>query len=228
MEENEVIREEHGIKVEGNRVLSKTFLWMFLGLLVSGIAAWYTFSSNLFTYIYMGNLFNTLLIVEIVVVIIFSLLFKKLPASVVAILYFAYAIINGITLSVIFAVFVLDSILYCFIVAALAFGGMALFGYKTSVDMHKFAPMLFGFLIAGIVMSVVNIFVGNDMLEIVISWVVLLVFFGITAYDIQKIKNMQYFGDVPENKIHIYGAMQIYLDFINIFLRVLSIFGKRR
>ena len=214
--------------MENNKVLSKTFLWMFMGLLLTGIVAWVTYSSKLYASFLISGTFQILLIVELVVVIVFSLLFKKLPPTVAAILYFVYAFINGVTLSVIFVIYAMDSIILCFVVAALAFAGMAVFGFKTSADMHKFAPMLYGFLIAGIVMSIINLFMGNEFLEIVISWVILAVFFGITAYDVQRIKNMEYFGNVEENKLHIYGAMQIYLDFINIFLRILRLFGKRR
>ena len=96
------------------------------------------------------------------------------------------------------------------------------------MDLGRFAPMLYGFLIAAIITSVINLFTQSSTFDLVISWVVLIVFFGITAYDIQRIKRLQYTDIIPENKLHIYGAMEIYLDFINIFLRLLSIFGKRK
>lgn len=211
-----------------NKVLSKTFLWMFLGLLVTGIVAWYTYSSGLFISLIMNNTFTILLIVEVVVVLLFSLLFRKLSPTLVAILYFVYAIINGVTLSTIFVVFEMTSIYVCFFTAAIAFAIMGFLGYKTNMDLGRFAPMLYGLLIAGVISSVINLFIGNSTFELVISWVVLAVFFGITAYDIQRIKQMQYSDIIPEDKLHIYGAMEIYLDFINIFLRILSIFGKRR
>lgn len=211
-----------------NKVLSKTFLWMFLGLLVTGVAAWYTYSSGLFLNFIMNNTFTILLIVEVVVVLLFSFLFRKLPPIAVAILYFAYAIINGVTLSTIFVVFDMNSIYVCFFTAAIAFAVMGFLGYKTNLDLGKFAPMLYGLLIAGVISSIINLFIGNSTFELVISWVVLAVFFGITAYDIQRIKQMQYADIIPEDKLHIYGAMEIYLDFINIFLRLLSIFGKHR
>ena len=87
---------------------------------------------------------------------------------------------------------------------------------------------MFAVLIVGIILSIINIFIGNSMLDIILDWVILLVFFGITVYDMNKIKSLQYEEGINQEKLYIYGAMQLYLDFINIFLRILSIFGKRR
>ena len=88
--------------------------------------------------------------------------------------------------------------------------------------------MLIWVLLALIVISVINIFIGADIIDTIIDWAVLIVFFGITAWDVQKIKMMQYGLNVPAEKIHIYGAMELYLDFINIFLRLLSLFGREK
>ena len=201
---------------------------MFLGLLGTAIVAWYTHSSGLFIDIIYKGYFNILLIVELVVVVLFSLLFKKLPATIVGILYFVYAMINGVSLSVIFVVFELNSIVWLFIASAFLFGGMALYGYKTNKDLSNWKTLLFGVLIIGIILSLINIFLANSTLDIVLDWVILFVFFGVTAYDMNKIKQLQYEEGLDQNKLHIYGAMELYLDFINIFLRVLSIFGKRK
>lgn len=201
---------------------------MFLGLLGSALVAWYTYSSGLFIDIIFKGYFNILLIVELVVVIVFSLLFKKLPPTIVGILYFLYAMINGVSLAVIFVVFELSSIVWLFIASSALFGGMALYGYKTNKDLSNWRTLLFGVLIVGLILSVINIFLGNSMLDIILDWVILLVFFGITAYDMNKIKQLQFEDGLDKSKLHIYGAMELYLDFINIFLRVLSIFGKRR
>lgn len=212
----------------GNNLIGKTFFWMFLGLLGSAIVAWYTYASGLFIDIIFKGYFNILLIAELVVVILFSWLFKKLPPTIVAILYFVYAMINGVSLAVIFVVFELSSIVFLFAASALLFGGMAFYGYKTKKDLGNWKTLLFGILIVGIILSVVNLFLGNSMLDIILDWVILFVFFGITAYDMNKIKQLQYEADLDQSKLHIYGAMELYLDFINIFLRILSLFGKRR
>lgn len=211
-----------------SNLIAKTFFWMFLGLLGSAIVAWYTYASGLFVDIIFKGYFNILLIAELVVVILFSWLFKKLPPTIVAILYFVYAMINGVSLAVIFVVFELSSIVFLFGASALLFGGMAFYGYKTKKDLGNWKTLLFGILIVGIILSIVNLFLGNSMLDVILDWVILFVFFGITAYDMNKIKQLQYEADLDQSKLHIYGAMELYLDFINIFLRILSLFGKRR
>ncbi|MCI8352410.1 MAG: Bax inhibitor-1/YccA family protein [Clostridia bacterium] len=209
-------------------LIQKTFFWMFLGLLGTAIVAWYTYSSGLFIDIIFKGYFNILLIAELVVVIVFSLLFKKLPPTIVGILYFVYAMINGVSLSVIFVVFELNSIVWLFIASAILFGGMALYGYKTNKDLSNWKTLLFGILIVGLILSLINLFLGNSTLDIILDWVILFVFFGVTAYDMNKIKQLQDDESLDQSKLHIYGAMELYLDFINIFLRVLSIFGKRK
>ena len=211
---------------EGN-VIAKTFFWMFLGLLGTALLAWYTYSSGMMIDFIMNGTWQALLIGEVVVVLLFSLLFRKLPATVVGILYFIYAFINGVTLSTIFYIFELNSIIYLFIASALVFGILAFIGYKTESDISNWRKILSTFLIIGIVLSLINLFLKNSMLDIALDWFILLTFFGVTIYDMNKIKNLGYEG-LDTSKIHIYGAMQLYLDFINIFLRILSIFGKRK
>lgn len=215
------------IETEEN-LIAKTFFWMFLGLLGTAIIAWYTYSTGLFIEIILGDYWSILLIAEVVVVLLFSFLFKKLPPVVVGILFFVYAALNGVTLSTIFVIFELTSIVYLFIASAILFGGLALIGYKTKADLSKWHTILFGVLIVGVILSIINIFIGNGMLDLVLDWVILLVFFGITIYDMNKIKNLSEEVELDQEKLHIYGAMELYLDFINIFIRILSIFGKRR
>ena len=220
--------EEPIIQNVKNDFIPKTFFWMFLGLLGTAIVAWYTYSSGLFLNILNGGSFGVLLIVEVIVVLLFSFLFKKLSPTVVGILYFIYAAINGVTLSTIFVVFELQSIVLLFIASSILFGGLALYGYKTSKDLSNWRTLLFGTLIVGLIVSIINLFIRNSMLDLILDWVILFVFFGITAYDMNKIKQLTLLPDLDKNKLHIYGAMELYLDFINIFLRILSIFGKRR
>lgn len=212
-----------------NKLYGKTFFWMFLGLLGSGLIAWYTYSSGLFLDIIFGDYFYPLLIVELAVVLLFSFLFRKLPPTVVAILYFVYAAVNGVTLSVIFVVFELSSIITLFLASAVIFGILALIGYKTNKDLSSWQTYLSIFLIVGLVLSIVNLFIlKSSTLDLILDWVILLIFFGVTIYDINKIKALQMEPNINQEKVHIYCAMQLYLDFINIFLRILSIFGKRR
>ena len=108
------------------------------------------------------------------------------------------------------------------------FGALAYAGYKTDKDISSMGNILMIGLIVGLILSLVNIFLSNSTLDIVLDWVILFVFFGITAYDMNKIKSLAEDPSLDQSKLHIYGAMELYLDFINIFLRILSIFGKKR
>ena len=213
---------------EKNDILTKTFFWMFLGLLGTAIVSWYTYSTGLFATILLEGYFSFLLILEIVVVLLFSFLFRKLSPTVVGILYFIYAAINGVSMATIFYVFELNSVILLFVVSSLLFGGFALYGYKTNKDLSNWRTLLFGTLLAGLVVSLLNLFFKNSMIDILLDWVILFVFFGITAYDMNKIKQLSLIDTIDKDKIHIYGAMELYLDFINIFLRLLSLFAKRR
>ena len=219
---------ESNVVQKNNNFISKTFLWMFLGLLATGIISVYTYNSGLLENMVYSNMFGVVAIIEIVVVLIFSLLFRKLSATAVSILYFIYAILNGFGLSVIFATFQLESVYLLFFVSALVFGIFAFIGYKTKVDLTKFGNILFALLLVGIIISIINLFLGNTILDIALSWFILILFFGITAYDMQRIKRWSQVPEFQAEKLHIYAAMEIYLDFINIFIRLLSIFGKRK
>ncbi len=219
---------ENEVSVQ-NKLFGKTFFWMFLGLLGSAIIAWYTYSSGLFVDIILGGYFNVLLILELVAVFVFSLLFRKLSPVLVGILYFVYAMLNGVTLATIFVVFELSSIVYLFIISALIFGALGLIGYKTNKDLSSWGTYINVFLIAGILLSIINLFIlKSSTFDLILDWLILALFCGVTIYDINKIKALQTEPNIDQEKIHIYCAMQLYLDFINIFLRILSIFGKRK
>ena len=212
-----------------NKILGKTFFWMFLGLLGSAIVAWYTYSSGIFVDILLNGYFSILLILELVAVLLFSFLFRKLSPTTVGILYFVYAMINGITLSTIFAVYELYSIIYLFVISALVLLVLSLIGYKTNKNLNSWGPYITVFLLAGIFLSVINLFIiKNSGFDLIIDWLILALFCGVTIYDINRIKILESESNINEEKVHIYCAMQLYLDFINIFLRILSISGKRK
>ena len=137
--------------------------------------------------------------------------------------------INGITLSAVFVVYELSSIVSVFVISAIVFGILGFIGYKTNKNLSSWGTYIIVFLIAGIVLSLLNLIVfRSSVLDIAIDWLILILFCGATIYDINKIKVLQESDDINQDKIHIYCAMQLYLDFINIFLRILSIFGKRK
>ncbi len=214
--------------VDTNQVLTNTFFRMFLGLLASALTAFYVYKSGLYISVLSNGSYMALAIVEIAVVLIFSLLFKKLSPTAVTILFFAYAFINGFTLSVIFVAYEMTSITYAFAGTAAVFGILSLIGYKTDKDISNWGTILTTALLVGVILTIINIFVGSTMLDIVLDWAILLIFFGLTIYDMNKIKLMQQAGFCDDEKLYVYGAMELYLDFINIFLRILSLFGKRR
>lgn len=205
-------------------VLGKTFLWMFMGLLATAFISWYSYSSG---FVLKTN-YQLLLLAEFVVVLVFSLGFRKLPATVVTILYFGYAILNGFTFSVIFYIFELNSIISLFFVTAGMFGVLAYIGMKTERDLTSFGNFVYAGLFAGVIVTLINLIMKNSTVDIVLDWVMLVIFLGITVYDVNKIKNMEEYNIVEPDKLYIYGAMEIYLDFINIFIRLLSLFGKRK
>ncbi len=211
-----------------NRLFARTFKWMFAGLLVTALFAWFTYSSGLYIRFLYDNTFFVLIIAEVVMVLLFSFLFRRLSPMAVSILFFAYAIVNGITMSVIFAVYEMSSIVVLFLAAAALFGGFALYGYNYKGDLTRWGPLLLISLLIAIVMSVINIlFLKAQMFEIFIDCFVLFLFFGLTVYDMNKIKRMSMTAD-GSGKLHVYAAMELYLDFINIFLRLLSLFGKSK
>lgn len=219
--EDEVIREQKS--VFSSNILGQTFFWMFMGLLATGIIAWYSYTSGMVLELN----FQMLAILELVVVLLFSFLFRRLSATLVTFLYFTYAIINGLTFSTIFYVFQLESIISLFLITAGAFGVLAYIGIKTDKDLTNWGTTLSVLLIAGLILSVINLFMGNSMFEIILDWALLIIFGAVTIYDVNKIKKMEEYAVMEPDKLYIYGAMEIYLDFINIFLRILSLFGKR-
>ena len=210
------------------KLIPMTFFWMFLGLLGTAIVSIYAYQTDLCFDLIKEGYFPIILLVEFLVVIVFSLLFRKLPPIVVTILYFVYAMINGLSLSTIFYAFELESIAMLFIASAVLFAGLGYYGYVTQKDLTKWQPLLTGVLIVGLILSLINLFLGNSMLDIILDWVILITFFGVTIYDMNKIKMLAMDESLDQNKIHIYCAMELYLDFINIFIRLISIFGKRR
>lgn len=212
---------------ESNNIILKVFFRMFLGLLATGLTAFFMYKSGMYNTIMASNsTLAVIALIEIGVVLLFSFLFKKLSPLAVTILFYLYAFINGLTLSAIFAMFEMDTIFYAFFTTAALFGGLAFYGYVTKRDMSKFGSIFLVTLIVGAIVSIVNLFLGNKLIDIALDWVMLFVFCGLTVYDMNKIKNMGQEIEYDSEKLYIYGAMELYLDFINIFIRILSILSR--
>lgn len=208
-----------------NTIYSKTFSWMFIGLIITAALSWGMYSSGLA--IQYASSFSTIGIINLGVALVFGFLNNKLSTASCSLLFLIYSALNGVTLSVIYYLFELDSIIMILFAAAGLFGAFAYLGHSTKMDLSNLGSLCMGVLLVGIILSLINLFMQNSMLDIVLSWVLLIVFFGITAYDMQKIKEL--IANNPDNnKIHINAAFDLYLDFINIFIRLLFIFGKAR
>lgn len=212
-----------------SKFISGVYLWMFIGLVISGLTGYITSRSYEMLRFVSNNIF-IIIIAELIVVIAFSALQRKVSPLVAKILFILYAFISGLTLSSIFLVYTKQSLIMIFISSALMFGLLALYGYTTNTNLDSLGKMLIFGLIAIIVVSIINMFVNSSGLNITLSIVSVVLFLGLTAYDMQKLKSIYNYYSNNENelsKASIYGALNLYLDFINIFLELLQLFGKK-
>lgn len=212
------------------KVMRSVYLRMFLGLLATAFTAMFVASQESLMLAIFGNkiFFWGLIIAEFACVIGISGAINKISTAMAVLLFFGYAIINGVTLASIFWVFKISTIAQTFFITAGVFGAMSAYGYLTRADLSKFGAFLFMALIGLIITSVVNIFMGSETLDWVISLVGVGIFIGLTAWDTQKIKMMvMQSNGYNVGKIATLGALSLYLDFINLFLYLLRIFGSR-
>lgn len=209
-----------------DNLISKTFLWMCFGLLVTFATGYFVSTSEvMLNNIYNGPGYIIFVIVELVLVFVLSARVMKMKPTTAKVCFLLYSFVSGLTFASIFIYYAVSSIIYIFLVAAITFAIMALIGYTTKLDLTKIGSYLLFALIAAIIASLVNIFLNNSMIYLIVSIVCVLIFIGITAYDVQKIKNLENSG-LPEENLAIYGALDLYLDFINLFIHLLSIFGR--
>lgn len=212
----------------GNKLFSKVFAWMFIGLIITFATGFYVaMHPNMLYNIFSTGLHFGLLILEIVLVVWLSARSHKMKFSTASIVYVIYSVVTGLTFSSFFVIYELGSIMFIFALTALLFGIFALLGYTTNTDLSKFSTIFLMGLIGIILATIINIFLNNSMLEIIISCVSIILFLGITAHDIQKIKSLSNVI-ADENAIAIIGALDLYLDFINIFIDLIKLFGKTR
>lgn len=213
--------------LESNKIFSKIFLWMFIGLAITFGIGYYISLNEVMLYNVFSKYYWLLIIAELVVVIVLSARIRKMQPTTAKILFCLYSFITGLTFSSIFVVYNLTSIIYVFGITSLIFLIFAAIGYFTRIDLTKIGIYLFMALLGVIICSIINLFVGSETFDLGITIVCLIVFIIYIAYDIQVIKrNLYQIGH--EDNLAIYGALQLYLDFINIFLRLLRIFGNSR
>ncbi len=208
-----------------NRTFSKIFMYLAIGLLISfGVAFGVSKSENLIYNIF-ANYYILLLVMELALAFVLSLFVKKLSKGVLTILYIAYSAITGLSLASIFLVYELSSIISVFLVTSIIFAGLALYGYKTDKDITKLSPLLIATLFGIVLLAFINMFfIKNPNFDLLLTVVSMLVFMGFIMYDVNVLKRKLY--DIEEDKLVIYGAFQLYLDFINLFLDLLRLFGK--
>lgn len=219
-------------KVE-TRFLTRVYGWMAGGLVATALMAWITLSTPALLQLVFGNrlVFYGLLIGELALVAWLSGLVGRMSASTAAIVFVAYSALNGLTLASVFLVYTSGSIVSTFVVTAGTFGAMSVYGLVTSRSLDGLGSFAFMGLIGVILASVVNLFLRSSMLEFVISCVGVIVFVGLTAYDTRKLKLMAARVDADSEegqKGAIQGALALYLDFVNLFLMLLRLFGSRR
>ena len=208
-----------------NDLLKKVFAWMSFGLLVT-FGTGLVVASNPNMFYSMINSYFLLAIVEIVLVLWLSARITKMSPTSARIMFILYSFVSGLTFSSIFVVYEISSIIFVFLITAIAFAILSFLGYKTNIDLTKFGTYLTIALFAIIICALINMFVGGSVFAMIICSISILVFMGFTAYDVQKILSLQ--GQIEEDNLAIYGALELYLDFINLFIDLLRLFGSSR
>lgn len=213
--------------------ISKVYAWMSAALVITGLTAYYVagqpsivetiFSNKIYYY---GLFFATLGIV-----FVFNSMINRMSVALAGGIFITYSVLMGIMLSSIFLIYTSSSIASCFFITAGTFMGMSAFGYYTKRDLTAMGNLLYMALLGIIIASVVNIFIHSTMLYWITTYIGVIIFVGLIAYDTQKIKDMN--DSVPagsdaQKKLAMIGAMSLYLDFINLFLYILRIFGGRK
>lgn len=220
-------------EVAVSALFKSVYMQMAAALSITGLVAYFLSQSQDF-WIFLANntsLIWVVFIAQIVLVIWLSARFTRMSMTTATLLFILYSAMMGVTMSTIFMVYTMSSIASVFFITAGMFLVMSLLGYFTRMDLTRLGSLLFMALIGVIIASLVNIFLKSEMLYWVVSYVAVVVFVGLTAYDTQKIKQMLVeYGEVDEMgyKLALFGALTLYLDFINLFLYLLRIFGDRR
>ncbi|EFE22227.1 Bax inhibitor-1/YccA family protein [Edwardsiella tarda] len=214
--------------------MAQVYGWMCCGLLLTALVAWYAARTPALMELIFANkvVFFGLIIVQLGVVFVLSGMVNRLSGSAATGLFMFYSLLTGLTLSSIFIVYTYSSIASTFVVSAGMFGAMSLYGYTTKRDLSGMGSMLFMALIGLVLASLVNIWLKSSTLTWIVTYAGVLIFVGLTAYDTQKLRVMgeQIASDDRDGfrRYAIMGALTLYLDFINLFLMLLRIFGDRR
>lgn len=209
-----------------NNVFQKVFMFLAIGLFVSFVTAYLVSTNSTMVYNVFGKYFWLLVLIELGTAFILSLWLHKMSSMTAKILYIVYCIISGFSLSSIFILYKINSIVWVFLVTCLIFTGLSIYGYTTKKDITKLGPILMFGLIGIVLVSVINIFIQSSTVNMITSIVGVLIFTFFIAYDINMIKRLE--GSMDDNKLAVFGAFQLYLDFINIIIDLLNLFGREK
>ena len=211
-----------------NKFLSKVFGWMFIGLLVTfGTGFLVSSNENILINVLSGPGLAVILIMEIALVIFLTARIAKMSSSVAKASFILYSFVNGLFFSTYFVEFEISSLIFVFLITAIVFAIFALIGATTKLDLTKMGTYLLMGLIGIIICGVINIFVGSSSFDFILSVIGVILFLGYTDYYVNLILNSDKFAMIPEENLAIYGALELYLDFINLFIRLIEFFGKR-
>ena len=208
-----------------NEFLSKVFKWFGLGLLVTFLVAYaVSINESLLQLIFSSGATIIIVILELVCAIWLSVRIHKMQTSTATMLYLGYTALTGLTFSSIFILYELESIIWIFLATAIIFGILSLIGSKTKINLSGLGVFLIIGLLAIIIISIINMFLLNNTIDLALCIISIVIFMGYVAYDVQKICRI----NTNNDNIAIIAAFDIYLDFINIFIRLLQLFGKNR
>ncbi len=218
---------------EQQHFMTRVYAWMSGALAATALTAWYIAGNVLATkwLFSSGWVLAGIFLIEIIMVLTLSALIEKISVQTAIALFFGYAIVNGLTFSVIFLMYTQQSIATAFMITAGMFGAMSLYGYTTKRDLSGYGEFMLMALFGIIIASVANIFYKNGLLDWITSIIGVFLFTGLTAYDTQRIKTLNVLGNEgtdEDQKEAIHGALALYLDFINLFLNILRLMGKRK
>ncbi len=231
MERGSYMQRDRAVAVQ-SEFIRRVYNWMAFGLALTALTSLFTANSPALLQLIFGNPLTlvVLIIAELGIVVALSAAINRLSSTTAALMFFIYAFLNGLTLSAIFLVYTRASIASTFFVTAGTFAIMSIYGYTTKRDLTSWNGFLTMGLIGVILASLVNLFLNSPMIYWLITYAGIIVFVGLTAYDTQQLKAMAYAGfsgSEEERRGAVMGALKLYLDFINLFLLLLRLFGRR-
>lgn len=207
--------------------MAKTFGWMFIGLLVTFLTGYViSMNPNMLLNVMSTTGLILIIIIEFALVIFLSARITKMKPITAKISFLLYSFVSGLTFSSIFIAYEMSSIFFVFLITAILFAIMAAIGAFTKIDLTKVGTYLLIALFGVILCTIVNIFLNSSSLDLIISIVIILIFIGFTAYDVQKISRLSEMNLIAEDNLAIYGALELYLDYINLFLQLIRFFGN--